>query len=192
MKYIIKNIISDIYWSAYGICYHDSMLPSKVKSILFVCKGNICRSPFAEIISKNNIDISNKYEFLSAGIQVESPQPPPVDAVIAANVFGVDMKFYKSKSINYRMIESTDLIVAMEVWQYRYLNKLFVEFKEKIFLLPVFDNNTKRMDKYSIYNIKDPYGKSQKDYNACFSRIKCCIEGLVKDIESNGESKSNQ
>lgn len=187
IKLFIKNSINNIYWSLYGKTIHNPKLPYKVKSILFVCKGNICRSPFAEIFSKHIIGILNQYMFSSAGIYVESPKEPPVEAVIAANNIGIDLQGHKSKSINYQMIESYDLIVAMEVWQYRYLNKLFAEYKEKIFLLPLFDKNTKFLNNYSIYNIKDPYGKSQNDYKKCFDRIKCCIEGLIKDLPIHNE-----
>lgn len=190
IKHFIKNILRNIYWSGYGKTIRNPKLPLQVKSILFVCKGNICRSPFAEISSKHNIDISNQYNFSSAGIYVESPQGPPVEAVIAANDFGIDLKDHKSKSISYRMIESHDLIVAMEVWHYNYLNKLFAEFKDKVFLLPLFDNNTESLNNYSIYNIKDPYGKTQNDYKNCFNRIKCCIEGLIKDIHVHVEKKN--
>lgn len=188
IKLFIKNIVSSIYWSLYGKSIRNPKIPSHVKSILFICKGNICRSPFAEIFSKHNISISNQYLFSSAGIYVESPQVPPVEAVIAANDFGIDLQGHTSKSINYRMIESFDLIVAMEVWQFKYLNKLFAEFREKIFLLPLFDKNTELLSNYSIYNLKDPYGKNQDEYNKCFYRIKCCVEGLIKDIHIHGRN----
>jgi protein-tyrosine phosphatase len=187
IRHFIKGILRDIYWSVYGKTIRNPKLTLQVKSILFVCKGNICRSPFAEISSIQNIGISNQYNISSAGIYVESPQVPPVEAVVAANDFGIDLQGHKSKSINYRMIESFDLIVAMEAWQFKFLNKLFAEFKEKIFLLPLFDNNTKSLNNYSIYNIKDPYGKSQYDYQKCFDRIRSCIEGLFKDININGK-----
>jgi protein-tyrosine phosphatase len=188
IKHFIKCILSNIYWSGYGKTISNPKIPLQVKSILFVCKGNICRSPFAEISSKHNIGISNQYIFSSAGIYVKSPQVPPHEAVIAANDFGIDLQGHKSKSINYRMMESNDLIVVMEVWQYKYLNKLFAEFNDKIFLLPLFGNNTESLNNYSVYNIKDPYGKSQDDYNKCFDRIRCCIEGLFKDIYIHGKT----
>jgi protein-tyrosine phosphatase len=188
VKYFIKNSISSIYWSLYGKSIRNPKTPTQVKSILFICKGNICRSPFAEIFAKNISHIPDQYLFSSAGIYVESPQVPPLEAVMAGNDFRVDLQGHKSKSINYRMIESYDLIVAMEVWQFKYLNKLFPEFKEKTFLLPLFDKNSESLTNYSIYNIKDPYGKSQDDYNKCFDRIMCCIEGLIKDIHIHGKN----
>ena len=179
---IIKNIIGILRWSWYRITIPCFKLPSKVNSILYVCKGNICRSPFAEMFSKHNIGISNQYIFSSAGIYVESPQFPPGEAVLSGKYFGIDLQNHKSKRINYGMMESSDLIVVMEVWQYKYLRKLFAEFNEKIFLLSLFGDNKKTVNKYSIYNIKDPYGSDKDDYRKCFDRIKCCIEGMIKKI----------
>ena len=188
IKHTVKYIIDTIFWGVYGKTIGNPKIPLEVKSILFVCKGNICRSPFAEKYANQNPNISDQYQFSSAGIIVGSPQAPPVEGVIAAYNYGVNLQDHKSRSINYRMMESFDLIVAMEVCQYKYLNKLFAEFKDKIFLLPLFDNNIELLNQYSIYNIKDPYGKSQDEFIKCFDRIKHCIEGLFKDIHSNEEN----
>jgi len=55
-------------------------------SILFVCKGNICRSPFAEAIARslyrNGADPA--FRFASAGIDVERSLSPPQEAILAA------------------------------------------------------------------------------------------------------------
>jgi len=183
--YFLKKSAKNVYWSVYGRTVRNPGLPSHGESILFVCKGNICRSPFAEKIAARYSNSPKRFSFGSAGIRVEDPKPSPIDAIIAAKSFGVDLQDHASRRIGYESMESYDLIAVMETWQYRYLRNLFLEFREKIILLPLFENNDGiSRDRYSIYNIKDPYGKNMDEYYDCFARIEKCIAGLFHRIDS--------
>ena len=174
----------NIYWSAYGIKITNPDLPSKVNSMLFICYGNICRSPFAEKMAKQIFQVQDSVVFASAGIHVESPMQPTATAIDAAIQYGVDLKDHLSKSISYNMMESYDMILTMESWQQIYLNKLFAEFSDKIFLLPLFRNN-KNMDTYHIYNIQDPFGRTKDDFMNCYEHIKNSIEDLCNDLKKD-------
>ena len=48
------------YWSVYGRTICNPRLPQNINSILFVCKGNICRSPFAEYYASKYLNTSIK------------------------------------------------------------------------------------------------------------------------------------
>ena len=184
IKQSLKNIIRNVYWKAYGTTIRNPKINHEVKSILFICKGNICRSPFAEMYSKFKYSHSGQYNILSAGIHAASSQVPPIESVNAANNFGIDLKSHRTRLINYRMIESFDLIVAMEAWQYNYLRNLFVEYRNRIFLLPLIGNNNinDKMSWYYKYNIIDPYGKPPSEYIKCYNRIIQHIDILFENI----------
>ena len=186
-KSYLKNFAKNLCWWAYGGTIRNPPLPSDVNSILFICLGNICRSPFAERIATKYSHTINKLIFYSAGILVESPKMPTEEAIVTAMNYGIDLKGHRSRLINYRMMESYDAITTMETWQYKYLRKIFQEFTEKIFLLPLFCNNKDTLDIYDNYNIKDPYGKNFTDYDECFRRIEGCVSGLLSNIERNKE-----
>jgi protein-tyrosine-phosphatase len=68
--------------------------------ILFVCAGNICRSPFAEglarqLAAERGLDV----EFASAGeIALEGDRCPP-DAVAVAKEFGVDLLPHRARRL---------------------------------------------------------------------------------------------
>lgn len=180
IKYIIKNL----YWGLYGITISNPELPKHAKSILFICKGNICRSPFAERISQKYLNVSNEYKINSAGIIVEDSKHSPTETIIAAKYFNVDLQDHVSKQINYSMIESNDLIVTMETWQFIYLRKLFLEYNNKIFLLPLFDiNNKKLFGNYFRYNIKDPFDKNLSEFEFCFKIIERCTRCLFDRLK---------
>ena len=182
IRYILKNI----YWNIYGVKIRNPKLPDKIKSILFVCKGNICRSPFAERIAAHKYNVMNQYLFCSAGIYVDIPKLPPADAIIAAKSFGVNLQDHKSRKISYSLLESSDMIIAMETWQYMFLRKMFKKIRDKIFLLPLLENiNRNSENKYNIYNIKDPYGRSLEEFIECYKRIESCLEGLFYNIRKD-------
>lgn len=186
----LKDILKNLYWFLYGVTVRNTDLPPNVHSILFVCKGNICRSPFAEYMAKNILkDLEGKtgeQKVSSAGIHANKTEKPPLEAVNIAKKYGVEMPEHESQPINYEMIEAYDMIVVMETCQYKFLRKIFMEFSNKIYLLSLFDSRYATIgSSYFKYNIQDPYGKRPEDYNLCFDRISRCISILYSKIELN-------
>lgn len=188
----LKASLKNIYWGFYGLTISNPGMPNNVQSILFVCKGNICRSPFAEKIALRNFNKTVPLNILSVGIHVDQPKPPPDEAITAAKHFGINISEHRSRSLTYALMESFDVIAVMEAWQYRYLKKIFQEFKDKIYLLPLFENRNhrKRGDKYSHYNIKDPYGKSVSEFIECYERITKCLDQLLPNNNNEFSNRS--
>ena len=182
----IRNIFKNLFWFLYGRRLRHSKLPLRIFSILFACKGNICRSPFAEKYANIYYNKSNQYIISSAGIFVENQETSPEEAIIAAKLFGVDLGYHKSNNIISELMNSYDLIVVMETWQYKNLRNKYIKFKDKITLLPLFEINREiSLDSYSQFNIRDPYGKSVKEFEECFKRIENGIAGLFHNININ-------
>ena len=116
---------------------------------------------------------------------VAEQKSSPADAINAAESFGVELKDHMSRSINYSIVESYDMVFVMETWQYKYLRKLFSEYTNKIFLLPLFtDKEYDLFDAYNKYNIRDPYGKGMNEFLDCFHRIDKCICNLFGKLKS--------
>ncbi|MEQ1795838.1 MAG: hypothetical protein ABL970_16775 [Nitrospira sp.] len=160
-------------------------MPSKPRSVLFVCKGNICRSPFAEhLASKLQRDGMNAgIRFGSAGLHVPKPTPSPENAIQVARQFGVDLESHLSQSISLELVKAYDMIIAMEGWQYAELNASFNRDKGKLFLLPLLDANGQGKERgYAAFNIQDPYGGPASDFENCFERIGRCLESLLQTI----------
>ena len=84
----IKETVKNIYWYGYGKTIFNPRLPKNISSILFVCLGNICRSPFAERIAILYTNGSKKLKISSAGIQGELPRTSPQEAIEAQNLWG--------------------------------------------------------------------------------------------------------
>lgn len=183
----LKRTVKNVYWRAYGHFLTHPPVPPSPRALLFVCKGNICRSPFAEAAARGRIPENVRIHCRSAGIVVEQPEGCPRETLIAAERFGIDLSGHRSRRIDQGLVAESDMIFAMEAWQFTRLRKLFPQHLGKIFLLPLFEGNPpKRSESFSILNIRDPYGRAIGDFIECFERIDACLEGLFSVIRHCG------
>lgn len=89
--------------------------------LVFVCTGNICRSPMAEGIMKDRlcdaaarIGESLPVRVVSAGTHAPQGAPASEHAVIAAAEHGIDISAHRSQPLTGELIEQSDLILTME------------------------------------------------------------------------------
>ncbi len=179
LKKFVKGYCRDWWWNIYGRKLSNPKLNGSVHSILFICKGNICRSPFAEYLTKKITEV-NKLSIASAGLHVTQAIPSPEEAIISANTFGVDLSKHSSQEVDELSMSFLDIILTMEASHFCALKKRYPAYKDKVFLLPLFDSQRKRYKGYLRYNIPDPYGKSLAEFDLCFKRIYCCVENLLQ------------
>ena len=86
----------------------------KIK-ILFVCHGNICRSPMAEFVMKKLVGDSEDFEIASAATSTEeigNPVYPPARRMLAAH--GIDCSGKTARQMTARDYEYYDFIVLMD------------------------------------------------------------------------------
>ena len=185
IKKITKNTARNFYWGIYGKILVNPELPNNSKSALFLCKGNICRSPFAEYVSLklSTNNLSRNMKFFSAGLEVSTQMSPPAEAVQSAAEFGITLDNHRSRKVNRDLIEKYDLIIFMEVRHLNRIKFLYPEYAQKYFLLSLFENNTsKTKDNYSIFNIIDPYGEPLDQFIQCYDRIYRCVLRLFSKL----------
>jgi protein-tyrosine phosphatase len=82
--------------------------------VLFVCAGNICRSPFAEALARRlaaerGLDV----EFASAGEIAWDGDRCPGDAVAAAKEHGVDLSAHRAQRLTAERTSSADKVVPL-------------------------------------------------------------------------------
>lgn len=147
--------------------------------ILFVCAGNICRSPVAAAIFQNLLkenSLDDQVEVDSAGtLNNPYPSPPSELMVLIAWQKGVKLEG-KSRQIKKEDLEKFDLIVAMDRYNQEHVFKLDEEkkFYDKIVLMRNFDPQMNSLD------VPDPYGLSQKDYDDVFAILERSSGILLK------------
>lgn len=84
-----------------------------MSGLLFVCTGNICRSPTAAALLVDRLALCGvSVEVSSAGVRQQA-QPPPPEAVRAAASFGVDISAHRSRQLDATEIAGADLVIGM-------------------------------------------------------------------------------
>ena len=68
-----------------------------MKSVLFVCTGNICRSPIAEGLFRRLLGNRKDIAVASAGVHAVRGQPPSLYAVQVCEEEGVDISGFRSQ-----------------------------------------------------------------------------------------------
>lgn len=88
----------------------------KVKSILFVCLGNICRSPLAEGIAKEYIKNKNlDIEIQSAGTgKWHIGEAPCENSIKVAHLNGIDISKQQAQQVNKNDFNNFDLVVGLD------------------------------------------------------------------------------
>jgi glycine hydroxymethyltransferase len=79
-----------------------------MKTILFVCTGNVCRSPMAEGLFRHAVQGRGDYEVISAGVGALDGQAPSGYAVQALQELGIDISKQRSCSLTGDVVERAD------------------------------------------------------------------------------------
>ena len=100
--------------------------------ILFVCHGNICRSPMAEFVLKDmaaKAGLSHKFQIASAATSREelgNPVYPPARREL--NSHGIRCDGHRARQITRKDLEGYDYIYYMDSNNRRNLNRMFPDF----------------------------------------------------------------
>lgn len=197
IKSILVNFgklpLMNLFWQLYGLSLGNPVLLTNPRSVLFICKGNICRSPFAERLAMTLVSGSSgpKPVFGSAGLDVTSPQPSPAAAANAAAKFGISLEGHTAQQLTTEMMSGYDLICTVEAAHFKELLCQYPHFSNKIILLPLLAAaEGDYRQRYYRYNIEDPYGKSAEEFQQCFQRINDCTRMLLQQIYTEERSSS--
>src|SRR5438477_5598804 len=150
-----------------------------MKTILFVCTGNICRSPMAEGLFRQAVKGRNDFRVISAGVGAVEGMPPSEHAVHALKELGIDISRQRSRMLTADVVHEADFIFGMTHSHVDAVTLLYPQAAEKTFLLREFDET---LDNYEA-DISDPIGGSYETYVACRDQIEQGIVGMVRFIE---------
>ncbi len=151
-----------------------------MKTILFICTGNICRSPMAEGIFRHILKGRRRdIQVMSAGIGAMEGQPPSPHAVQAVRELGIDISKQRSRQLTADLVQEADYIFGMTHSHVDTIFLLYPQAAEKTFLLREFDDTLDIFEK----DISDPIGGSYEVYLNCRDQIEQGIASLMRFID---------
>lgn len=141
--------------------------------VLFVCHGNICRSPMAEFILKKLVkdnNLEDKFKIDSAATSTEEIgndiYPPAKECLLKHNV---PFKRHSARQVTKSDLEYYDYIIAMEEYNIRNLQRLVGDSNKYSLLLDYADTNG---------NISDPWYSG--DFETAYREILKGCNGFIE------------
>jgi glycine hydroxymethyltransferase len=150
-----------------------------VKNVLFVCTGNICRSPIAEGLFRRLLGNRKDIEVASAGVHAVLGQPPSLYAVQVCEEEGVDISGLRSQPLTATLIDRATHIFAMTGAHLETIQMLFPHGAEKSFLLREFEEP----DTTVWRDVPDPIGLGRDVYEICACTIKNALPSVLAFVE---------
>lgn len=149
--------------------------------ILFVCMGNICRSPTAEgifrhLLAQRQIDL--EVEVDSAGTHdYHVGEPPDPRAIAAARRRGIDLSALRARSLQPQDFENFDLLIAMDEQNLRELrSRSGPVYASRLRLMMDFAPEVGRRA------VPDPYYGGPQGFEEVLDLLEQASEGLLRQL----------
>lgn len=154
--------------------------------VVFVCTGNICRSPMAEYLFRSHIVSRQDIEICSAGVMAGYGTSASRYAVKVVQELAIDMSAHRSQPVTRNLVDDALLLVVMTCEHRDFLNERYPGAAAKIVLLKSFDPNSNGND------IMDPIGLSLDVYRYVRDDIAGSLWGLdafLRDMEKSNREE---
>lgn len=134
--------------------------------ILFVCTGNLCRSPMAAGLLRQRLSeegLDARYQVISAGVWAVDGRPASENAIAVMEERGIDITDHIAHTLTSDDVAEADLILVMSQEHAHMICSTWPQYGWKVRRLS--EMAGKRQD------IQDPYGDPIEEYRACADAI---------------------
>jgi protein-tyrosine-phosphatase len=145
--------------------------------VLFLCQGNICRSPFAHHLLERELrEHTCVSSVASAGLIPLPDRKCPDEALRAASRYGIDLRGHVSRFFDEGSLARAGIIFVFD-------RSILEEFRDRFpaTSTPVFPLS-QLLDAESSFDIEDPLGKGPECFAATYERIEQAVRQLVRQM----------
>jgi len=142
--------------------------------LVFVCQGNICRSPYAELKAKQLFAAhADKVTFSSAGMLPRNHRPSPPVAIAAAALRGIDMADHVSQHATVSLMREATAVIIFDNINLQSVTSRYPECINKvIFIGGISADNP-------ISEVRDPEGTSAASFQEVYSQIDAYLASII-------------
>lgn len=142
----------------------------RVERLVFICMGNVCRSPYAAARAKQR-----GAKAVSYGLNVQYSAPAEADALQIARERGIDLSAHRSTPLAGNVPGEGDLLIGMEAAHMRELELRIPPGARQLTLLGLWS----RPRRPHLY---DPMGRSRDYFRTCYAVIYTAIDHMLSRI----------
>ena len=143
-----------------------------MKHVLFICTGNVCRSPMAEGLLRHMA--GDRVKVASAGLGAGHGQPPSAHAIEVLGKEGIDIADIRSQPVSAHLLQQADYIFTMTRDHLDMLLLLFPEMASKTRLL-----RFEEAAKGGRADVTDPIGGTRATYESCKADIQRAMSHVI-------------
>jgi protein-tyrosine phosphatase len=171
LRGLVRLLLSRAAYASGRYAAYSSVNWRHVERLVFVCAGNICRSPYAEYRAAHA-----RCSAMSIALRGGTGEPADPVAQSASAAAGTDLVSHRSTSVaDYEPLPG-DLLVAMEPWQADELVRRFANLPDvQVTLLGLWSKPRRP-------HIHDPFGLGPAYFRTCFRVIDSGVAGMLARI----------
>jgi protein-tyrosine-phosphatase len=171
-----RGLLRHLGWRAFSMVGGMRRLRAidwtRVGRLVFVCSGNICRSPYAAARARSRGLVA-----LSFGLDADERAGADARAIAVAHGRGVDLSTTRARSATAVQLTDTDLLVAMEPAHLQPLQSMADRCRCQVTLLGLWARPEQPY-------IGDPLARSEAFFTCCYAAIDSGIEGLRRELST--------
>ena len=163
--------------------------PATARTFVFVCFGNIMRSPMCEALMKRELaDQPGRVTIVSAGLHASPGKTAHSWALTAARELGISLDDHRARPLTTDIVNQADAVFAMDYQNQVELLAHYPGAKGKVFMLRAYAGDADRR-----VEIPDPYYGNLEQTRHCYQLLQSCIHnvasGVLQDLAS-GQGKT--
>jgi protein-tyrosine phosphatase len=144
-----------------------------IRHILIVCVGNICRSPMAEAVLRNELRGQDQLTVESAGLGALVGEPASQHAMVLMEERGIDISSHRAQQLTPELVRKADLILVMESRHKKAIESDDPATRGKVF----------RLGEWLNQEIADPHRLPRQAFEEALAGIDECVADWVERLK---------